>query len=91
MSNAIRKIERQAILRRERSKNGNGNNFAEAWKLYRESKYVIKDEEGNVIQDNTPRNTMHKKQIHFDTMEQYANMWAWANEQEEKREESNEK
>lgn len=91
MSNAIRKIERQAILRRERGKNGNGSNFANAWRSYRESKYVIKDEEGNVIQDNTPRNTMPKKHIHFDTMEQYANLWTFANEQEEKREEDNEK
>lgn len=86
MSNAIRKIERQVILQKVRRANGNSSAFEENWKKYRESKYVVKDEAGNVITDNTPKNTMPKKQIHFDNTYQYTNMFAWADEQRAKRE-----
>lgn len=86
MSNAIRKIERNTVKTRIRKETGNINAFETAWKDYREKKYVIKDEEGNVIVDNTPRNTMPKKQQHFDSMEQYTRLFAWADELKMKRE-----
>lgn len=44
---------------------------------YREKKYVIKDEDGNVIVDNTPKNTMKKKQNHFDNVESYNRLFAY--------------
>lgn len=51
--------------------------FEDEWKTFRENKYVVKDEEGNVISDKTPRNTMPKKQRHFDNVEQYTRMFAF--------------
>lgn len=83
MSNAIRKIERSVV----RAKIENAAAFNSAWKDYREKKYVIKDEEGNVIVDNTPHNTMPKKQQHFDSMEQYTKLFAWMDDIQAKREE----
>lgn len=90
MSNAIRKIERQVLYDKVRKDNGNSSAFGDTWKNYREQKYTVKDDEGNVISVNIPRNTMPKKQQHFDSMEQYTRLFAWADELENKREEKDE-
>jgi len=78
MSSAIRKLERNAV-KNKLKKNGEsvGKGFQSAWQSYREEKYITKDNEGNVIEDNTPRNTMRKKQRHFDNIEQYTNLFAY--------------
>ena len=78
MSNVLRKMERSIIrdqIRKDRRKSKDC--FADAWKSFREKKYIVKDESGNIISDNTPRNTMPKKQRHFDSTEQYNNLFAF--------------
>lgn len=80
MSNILRKIERNKV-KAEIKKDGRSvkRNFEEGWRKFREAKYVVKDEEGNVISDKTPRNTMPKKQMHFDNVEQYNRFFAYMN------------
>lgn len=74
----LRKLERNVVkgtLTRE--KKSIKRNFADAWNDLRDKKFVIKDEDGNVLTDNTPRNTMKKKQRHFDNVEQYNKLFAY--------------
>lgn len=80
MSGALRKLERNKV-KSEIKKDGRSvkRNFEDGWRKYREAKYVVKDEEGNVISDKTPRNTMPKKQQHFDNFEQYNRLFAYMN------------
>lgn len=61
--NAIRKLERNII-----KKQGTTSTFKERWNTYRTTKYG----EGNV-----PRNTMKKKQAHYDSSNQYFRAWDW--------------
>lgn len=78
MSNILRKMERDIVkagLRKEGKSVKQG--FDQAWKDYREKKYVIKDEDGNVIVDTTPKNTQKKKQNHFDSVDQYTRVFAY--------------
>ena len=53
------------------------------WEEFRTKKYVVKDEEGKVVSDSAPRNTMKKKQSHFDNCKQYFNMFKYLNESRE--------
>ena len=67
----LRQLERSAAKAKAKKEN---KDFSTVWNEYRESKYVTKDEDGNVVLDVTPRNTQKKKQSHFDNGEQYFNM-----------------
>ena len=57
MSSAIRKIERNVILTKERKESGNTSGFSEAWTKNKEQK-------------PKRRNTNKKKQYHADSKEQ---------------------
>ena len=61
---ALRKLERNVAKSKGIS-----------WSDFRKKKYIVEDEEGNIISDLTPRNTMKKKKPHFDNCEQYFNMF----------------
>lgn len=76
MSGTLRKLERNAVKNKIK-KDGRSvkRNFESEWKAHREAKYVLKDENGEVISDRTPKNTMKKKQNHFDNGEQYFRMF----------------
>ena len=78
MSSITRKLERN-IVKNNIRKDGRSVKrcFEQEWADFREKKYVTKDEEGNVISDRTPRNTMPKKQRHFDNVEQYNRLFAY--------------
>jgi len=80
----LRKLERSIVkskIKKESKIKREGGSvkhtFENRWKEYRDNKYVTKDEDGNVISDLTPRNTMPKKQRHFDNVQQYNNMFAF--------------
>lgn len=78
MSSIIRKMERDMVKANLKKKGMNvKRGFEQAWQDHRETKYVIKDEEGNIIADMTPKNTQKKKQRHFDNVEQYTNLFAY--------------
>lgn len=91
MSSILRKLERNKV-KQNIKKDGRSVRrcFEQEWKDYRENKYVIKDEEGNVISDKTPKNTMKKKKRHFDNVEQYTNFFAFLNGLKDKNEEEDE-
>ena len=75
----LRSLERQVVkskLADEKISIKRG--FANAWKEFREKKYVVKDKDGNIVANNTPRNTMKVKQSHFDNVEQYNKLFAYA-------------
>lgn len=78
MSSVLRKLERN-IVKNSIEKDGRSVKkcFEQEWSDYREKKYVTKDEEGNIISDKTPKNTMKRKQYHFDNVEQYNNLFAY--------------
>lgn len=78
MSSVVRKLERN-IIKNKITKDGRSVKkcFEQEWADFREKKYVIKDEDGNTIADNTPVNTMRKKQNHFDNVEQYNRLFAY--------------
>lgn len=80
MSSVLRTLERNKV-KSEIKKDGSSvrRGFKDAWQKYREKKYIVRDEDGNVISDNTPRNTMPKKQQHFDNVEQYSRFFAYMN------------
>ena len=80
MSSVLRTLERNKV-KQEIRKDGRSikRGFKDAWEKYRDKKYVVRDKEGNVISDNTPRNTMPKKQQHFDSVEQYSRFFAYMN------------
>ena len=78
MSSVVRKLERNVIKNKIKKDGRNVKRcFASEWADFREKKYVIKDEDGNTIADNTPVNTMRKKQNHFDNVEQYNRLFAY--------------
>ena len=78
MSSITRKIERNVIKNKIKNDHRSIKKcFADEWTSFRESKYVTKDKDGNVISDNTPKNTMPKKQRHFDNVEQYNKLFAF--------------
>ena len=76
----LRKLERN-IVKSNIKKDGRSIKkcFKQEWADFREKKYVVKDENDNVIFDKTPKNTMKKKQSHFDNKEQYFKMFAYLN------------
>lgn len=78
MSSVVRKLERN-VIKNKIKKDGRSVKkcFEQEWADFREKKYVIKDEDGNTIADNTPVNTMRKKQNHFDNVEQYNRLFAY--------------
>lgn len=78
MSSVVRKLERN-IVKNNIRKDGRSVKkcFEQEWADFREKKYVTKDEDGKIISDNTPRNTMRKKQRHFDNVEQYNRLFAY--------------
>ena len=80
----LRRLERNKV-KHEIIKDGRSVKrcFEGSWKKYREAKYVTKDEEGNIISDKTPKNTMPKKQMHFDNVEQYNRLFAYVNSKKE--------
>lgn len=80
MSSVLRKLERNVVKNNIR-KDGRSVKrcFEQEWSDFREKKYVTKDDEGNVISDRTPRNTMRKEQQHFDNVEQYNRLFAYMN------------
>lgn len=79
MSNILRTYERDIIKGNiAKEKRSVKKGFQQEWANHREKKYIVKDEDGNVIADNTPRNTMRKKKPHFDNVEQYSRMLAYA-------------
>lgn len=59
----LRKFERNLIKNQ-----GSSSSFKERWEKFRIEKYG----EGNV-----PKNTMKKKQVHFDSSDQCFNAMAW--------------
>ena len=71
----LRKLER-SVIKANAKKNNVG--FENAWSDYRESKYVKKNENDEVVEDRTPRNTQKKKHSFFDNKEKYFKMFAWA-------------
>lgn len=75
-----RKLERN-IVKNNIRKDGRSVKrcFEQEWADFREKKYVTKDEEGNVISDRTPKNTMPKKQNRFDNYDKYDRLFAWIN------------
>ena len=78
MSNILRSLERNKVKSEIRKDGRNVKRcFEQEWTDFREKKYVTKDEDGNVISDRTPRNTMPKKQNHFDNVEQYNRLFAY--------------
>ena len=91
MSGALRKLERNKV-KSEIRKDGRSvrRNFEDGWKKYRDKKYVTYDEEGNVISNKTPRNTMKKKQQHWDNGEQYARFLAYVDSLKKEKEISSE-
>lgn len=68
----LRKLERNRI-KNNIKKDGKSvkRAFENDWKTYRENKYIVKDEDGNIISNTMPKDTTKKKQIHYDNMEQY--------------------
>lgn len=70
----LRKLERNVVKCHAIK---NNKDFDTAWTEYRESKYVVRDPDGNVLTDITPRSNQKKKQNHFDNKEQYFNMFTW--------------
>jgi len=70
----LRKLERSIVKANAAKSN---MDFTSAWNDYRDKKYVVRNEDGEVLANNTPRNTQKKKQSHFDNKEQYYNMLAW--------------
>ena len=85
----LRKLQRQAVKSKLQNEKKNvKNNFSTAWREFREKLYVTKDADGNIISNMTPKNTMKKKQLHFDNVEQYNKMFAYCDALHEK---SNEK
>lgn len=85
----LRSLERQVVKSKLADEKINvKRGFANAWKGFREKKYVVKDDDNNIVADNTPRNTMKAKQSHFDNVEQYNKLFAYAdalrNEKSEK-------
>ena len=75
---ALRKLERQVVKSTLQNEKKNvKKNFSTAWKEFREKSYVTKDADGNIVSDKTPKNTMKKKQVHFDNVEQYSKMLAY--------------
>lgn len=87
MSSILRKLERNKV-KAEIKKDGRSvkRNFEDGWRKFREEKYVVKDDEGNVVSDNTPRNTMPKKQSHFDNVEQYSRLFSYVDSLKKKQE-----
>lgn len=78
MSSITRKIERNVIKYKiKKDRRSVKECFSNEWAKFRESKYVIKDKDGNVLSDNTPKNTMPKKKRHFDNVEQYNGLFAF--------------
>lgn len=59
----LRTLERNVVKNQ-----GSTSSFKERWEKFRVEKYG----EGNV-----PRNTMKKKQVHFDSTDQYVRAWDW--------------
>ena len=81
----MRKYERSVIAHKAAKEN---TDFKTAWEEYREKKFITKNEKKEIIINNTPKNTMKKKQSHFDNKKQYFNMLSWfANWRETKRQE----
>lgn len=78
MSSIMRKLERDIVKSKIRKDSRSVKQcFEQEWADFREKKYVTKNEDGNVVADNTPRNTMRKKQRHFDNVEQYNRLFAY--------------
>ncbi len=74
----IRKLERNMIkAKTKKDKRSVKRCFEQEWNDFRERKYITKDDKGNIISDKTPRNTMKKKQFHFDNAEQYTRFFAY--------------
>lgn len=67
----MRRLERQVVKAKAKSEN---KSFHEAWAEYRENKYITKDNDGNILENRTPKNTQPKKQNHFDSCVKYSNM-----------------
>ena len=85
----LRSLERQVVKSKLAEEKINvKRGFVNAWKEFRGKKYVVKDKEGNVVTDNTPRNTMKVKQSHFDNVEQYNKLFAYADALRSKAEEN---
>lgn len=74
----IRKLEREMVKAKiKKDKRSIKRCFEQEWSDFREKKYITKDKKGNIISDKTPRNTMRKKQSHFDNVEQYTRFFAY--------------
>lgn len=85
----LRSLERQVVKSKLADEKINvKRGFANAWKGFREKKYVVKDDDNNIVADNTPRNTMKTKQSHFDNVEQYNRLFAYADALSSKAEEN---
>jgi hypothetical protein len=63
MSSTLKKLERNIVKNQ-----GSANSLKEKWDKFRVAKYG----EGNV-----PCNTMKKKQVHFNSSDQYIRAWDW--------------
>lgn len=88
----LRKLERQAVRTKMKKDNVKHSSFKDYWQDFRNKKYVVKDENDNIVQDNTPRNTQKKKRVHFDNRQQYIKMFAFMDKlQDERRAKTTEK
>lgn len=78
MSSSLRRVERNAV-KHNILKDGRSVKrcFEKEWEDYRKNKYTIKDEDDNVVSCEIPRNTMKKKQNHFDNVEQYNRLFSY--------------
>lgn len=81
----LRKLERSIVKENARK---NNESFENAWNDFRDKKYVVKDENKNIIKNNMPKNTQKKKYNFFDNKQQYFKMFAWAKSMKNKKEEN---
>lgn len=79
----LRRLERSVAKANAKK---NNVSFESAWNDYRESKYVKKNENDEVVSNKTPKNTMKKKKSFFDNKESYFKMMAWVKNLKEKKE-----
>lgn len=78
MSNILRSMERKVVKENIRKDNRSVKRcFEDEWLQHRDKKYITKDEDGKVLSDKTPQNTMKKKQRHFDNVDQYTRFFAY--------------
>lgn len=89
MSSILRSMERNIIKKNLEKKNiSRKKSFKQNWGEYRDNKYITRDEDGNVISDNTPRDTTKRRQIHYDDKNQYFGLFSFVESLKNSKEEA---